>query len=55
VAAAASVGWLVKDHLEQDNDFCHACCIDPAADFLHVARERSRCVRCDSEFEEGVG
>ena len=27
VAGAASVptGWLVTDHLEQDNDFCNAC------------------------------
>jgi hypothetical protein len=53
VAAAASVGWLVTDHLERDKDFRNACCLEPAADFLHVTRERSRCVRCDSEFEEG--
>jgi hypothetical protein len=53
VAAAASVGWLVTDHLERDENFCNACQLEPAADFLQVARARSRCARCDSEFEEG--
>ena len=30
VAGAASIatGWLVTDHLEQDNDFCNACHLD---------------------------
>ena len=26
--AAMSMGWLVTDHLEQDNDFCNACHLD---------------------------
>ncbi len=28
-AAAAPTGWLVTDHLEQDNDFCNACHLEP--------------------------
>jgi hypothetical protein len=37
--AAAPVGWLVTDHLEQDNDFCNSCHLE--ADLpLHIAVRR---------------
>ncbi len=40
VAAAAAVvgapgGWVLTDHLEQDNDFCNACHLSPGVP-LHV-------------------
>lgn len=28
-AVSAPAGWLVTDHLEQDNDFCNACHLSP--------------------------
>jgi hypothetical protein len=36
---AASVGWLVTDHLEQDNDFCNACHLEPGVP-LHAEIRR---------------
>jgi hypothetical protein len=36
---AASVGWLVTDRLERDNDFCNACHLTPATP-LHLEIRR---------------
>jgi hypothetical protein len=34
-ALAAPAGWLVTDHLEQDDDFCNACHLEPGVP-LHI-------------------
>ena len=39
IAAAAPLGWVVTDHLEQDDDFCNACHLEPEVP-LHIAIRR---------------
>ena len=38
-AAAGPTGWLVTDYLEQDNDFCNACHLEPDVP-LHIELRR---------------